>query len=61
MTCGGCEKAVRTILGKTAGVEKVDVVLSEKKVYVTGTASTEEMINAIKKIGKPVTYVGIKN
>jgi len=54
MTCGGCEKAVRAVLDKTKGVEKVDVDLTAQQVTVIGSASKESLIKAIKKTGKTV-------
>eukprot|EP00276_Gloeochaete_wittrockiana_P013709 CAMPEP_0184331090 /NCGR_PEP_ID=MMETSP1089-20130417/395_1 /TAXON_ID=38269 ORGANISM="Gloeochaete wittrockiana, Strain SAG46.84" /NCGR_SAMPLE_ID=MMETSP1089 /ASSEMBLY_ACC=CAM_ASM_000445 /LENGTH=67 /DNA_ID=CAMNT_0026653761 /DNA_START=28 /DNA_END=231 /DNA_ORIENTATION=+ len=53
MTCGGCSKAVTSLVQKVPGVEEVIADHTTKRVEVRGTASTEEILVAIKKIGKP--------
>jgi copper chaperone CopZ len=57
MTCGGCEKAVRAVLQKTKGVTNVVIDVPAKLVTVSGTATKEECIEAIKKTGKGVKAV----
>jgi copper chaperone len=57
MTCGGCEKAVRGVLQKTSGVESVNIDMLTKQVTVTGTATKEQCLEAIKKTGKKVVAV----
>jgi len=52
MTCSGCSKAVNTVVGKVPGVTNINIDLPSKKVTVTGTASDETIIEAIKKTGK---------
>ena len=37
MSCGHCEMAVKTEVGKVAGVQSVDVDLATKDVTVTGS------------------------
>ncbi len=59
MTCGGCEKAVRSVMSKTEGVTSVDVDLASKKVCVTGTASKELLLERLAKTGKKTEYVGL--
>ncbi|XP_055536824.1 copper transport protein ATOX1 [Wyeomyia smithii] len=61
MTCTGCSGAVEKVLGKLKEkVEKVDIDLDNKKVFVTSNLSSEELLETIKKTGKGVTYVGLK-
>jgi len=52
MTCGGCERAVNSVLTKTAGVSKVSIDLPSKEVIVEGTATRAEVEAALKKTGK---------
>jgi copper chaperone CopZ len=55
MHCDGCARAVTGALKKVKGVTDVKCDVQQKKVTVTGTASTEDMLNAIKKTGKTVS------
>jgi len=57
MTCGGCSKAVNSVLTKTPGVSKVDIDLPAKKVVVEGTATKETIEGALQKTGKAYTFV----
>jgi copper chaperone CopZ len=59
MTCGGCEKAVRSVLSNLTGVKSVTIDMSSKEVSVTGTASKEECMSAIAKIGKSVEFIPV--
>jgi len=52
MTCGGCERAVNSVLTKTVGVSKVSIDLPRKEVVVEGTATRDEVEAALKKTGK---------
>ena len=54
MTCGGCEKAVTSVLTATAGVESVTVDLPTQHVVVTGTSARSDLLAAIAKTGKTV-------
>ncbi|XP_058461732.1 copper transport protein ATOX1 [Malaya genurostris] len=61
MTCTGCSGAVERVLGKLKDkVEKVDIDLDNKKVFVTSTLSSNELLETIKKTGKETNYVGVK-
>uniref|UniRef100_T1E2W6 Copper transport protein ATOX1 n=1 Tax=Psorophora albipes TaxID=869069 RepID=T1E2W6_9DIPT len=61
MTCTGCSGAVERVLGKLKEkVEKVDIDLDNKKVFVTSSLSAEELLETIKKTGKETSYVGLK-
>ncbi|XP_053684935.1 copper transport protein ATOX1 [Sabethes cyaneus] len=61
MTCTGCSGAVERVLGKLKEkVEKVDIDLDNKKVFVTSKLTSEELLETIKKTGKEVSYVGVK-
>jgi copper chaperone len=55
MTCGGCSRAVETMVKKVAGVESVETDVEKKYVKVTGTASRDDILKAIKKTGKAVS------
>ena len=56
MTCGHCEAAVKTEVGKVAGVESVAVDLDSKNVVVTGTdLNTEALIAAVDEAGYEAT------
>lgn len=41
-------------------VSNVDIDLQTKKVIVTSTLSSDELLETLKKTGKEVTYVGGK-
>ncbi|XP_021712632.1 LOW QUALITY PROTEIN: copper transport protein ATOX1-like [Aedes aegypti] len=61
MTCTGCAGAVERVLGKLKEkVEKVDIDLENKKVFVTSTLSSDELLETIKKTGKETSYIGLK-
>lgn len=62
MTCEGCSGAIERILGrmKDKGVEKVEIDLASKKVFVTATLSSDEVLDAIKKAGKETKFIGVK-
>ncbi|KAK9817325.1 hypothetical protein WJX74_004421 [Apatococcus lobatus] len=53
MTCGGCEAAVRKVLGKLDGVQSVDVDLPSQKVLVKGDVTPEAVVSQVSKTGKP--------
>ena len=42
------------------GVEKVEIDLASKKVFVTATLSSDEVLDAIKKAGKETKFIGVK-
>lgn len=42
------------------GVEKVEIDLGAKRVMVTSTLSSDEVLEAIKKTGKETRFVGMK-
>lgn len=39
MTCNGCKEAVTRILGKIDGVDKVEINVEKKQVFVSGSFS----------------------
>lgn len=43
-----------------AAIQNVKIDLPNKKVYVTTTLGHDEILEAIKKAGKPCSYVGVK-
>ena len=46
MTCGHCEAAVRTLVGRVPGVSAVSVDLATKLVVVAGASLSDEAIRA---------------
>ncbi|XP_054713865.1 copper transport protein ATOX1-like [Uloborus diversus] len=62
MTCEGCSGAVNRVLGKLkgSGVEDFSVDLSNKKVFITSSLPTEQLLDTLKKTGKECNYIGIK-
>lgn len=58
MTCEGCSTAVQNVLNKKEGVTDVNIDLQGKKVYVTSTLSSDEVLQVIKKTGKACEFVG---
>ncbi|XP_044018572.1 copper transport protein ATOX1 [Aphidius gifuensis] len=58
MTCGGCSGAVERVLGKKDGVEDIKIDLPAKKVFVTSTLPSSEILECIKKTGKTTTFIG---
>lgn len=57
MSCDGCAKAVTNALKKVNGVTNVECNVSNQKVVVTGTASVNDMLEAVKKTGKQVYLI----
>jgi len=51
MTCGHCVAAVKGALQAVAGVESADVNLERKEGIVTGAASTDELLKAVRGEG----------
>ena len=54
MTCGGCENAIKTSVGKLPGVESCAASHTEKSVTVTydaGRVTVPEILEAISKLG----------
>ncbi|XP_054754829.1 copper transport protein ATOX1-like [Lytechinus pictus] len=58
MTCGGCEGAVKRVLGRLEGVDNFEINLEQKKVYVSTSLSSDVVLEALKKTGKAITFVG---
>lgn len=52
----GCAGAVRRVLGKLDGVDKVDISVPEKKVVVTGSANPEVIKDTVSKTGKKTEF-----
>ncbi|GJQ60144.1 MAG: copper chaperone [Candidatus Scalindua sp. AMX11] len=58
MTCGGCESKVKSVLTKCPGVKDAQVDHHSGKAVVeveSGSASTEDLIKAVKKLGYKVS------
>lgn len=54
MTCGGCETAVKTVVKKLDGVEKVDASHRDKQATVTydrAKVTSEQIVAAIERLG----------
>ena len=43
------------------GVEKVEIDLGAKRVMVTSTLTSDQVLEAIKKSGKETKFVGMKS
>lgn len=50
-------RKARAVLSKVPGVSDVQIDVQKKQVLVTGSASTDDMLAAIKKTGKKTTLV----
>lgn len=51
MTCEGCVRAVRRVLGKVEGVDDVTVDLARGEARVRGIAPEDQLIGAVVKAG----------
>lgn len=58
--CGCQQTSVFLFLFLTDKVEKVNVNLDDKTVTITSNLSSDELLEQLRKSGKPVTYVGVK-
>ncbi|EDO40505.1 predicted protein [Nematostella vectensis] len=62
MTCKGCSGAVERVLKKVPGkifyVANIEIDLEMKRVFVTSTLSSDELLATIKKAGKEASYIG---
>jgi len=54
MTCNHCVANVKNAIQNTAGVESVEIILSENLALVTGDFSFDELKNNVEKIGYKV-------
>ncbi|KAJ3298251.1 Cytosolic copper metallochaperone [Borealophlyctis nickersoniae] len=54
MTCSGCSNAVNRALSKQEKVSSVDISLENQTVVVKSSLSQNEVLEVIKKTGKPV-------
>ncbi|WP_347490735.1 CopZ family metallochaperone [Desulfoscipio sp. XC116] len=54
MSCNHCKMAVEKAAKEVKGVEDAQVNLEEKELAVTGTATPEQLIEAITKAGYEV-------
>lgn len=59
MTCEGCLGAAKRVLAKI-NVDQVEANIEKKKLYVTTDVAIDELLVALKKTGKSVSYVGEK-
>lgn len=55
MSCNHCKMAVEKAVRELKGVEDAQVNLEQKELAVTGTATREQLIEAITKAGYEVT------
>ncbi|KZC12555.1 Copper transport protein ATOX1 [Dufourea novaeangliae] len=60
MTCEGCANAVTNVLNKKQGVDNVEIDLKGRKVLVTSTLSSDEVLQVIKKTGKVCQLLELK-
>lgn len=58
--CGGCANSIKNALGKTEGVQTVEVDIEKKTVAVTYAAPTtkESLLDRLDTIGFPAQVVG---
>lgn len=42
-------------------MSNVDIDLEKHKVFVTSTLTSDQLLETLKKTGKSVSYVGLKN
>ncbi|KAJ8028248.1 Copper transport protein ATOX1 [Holothuria leucospilota] len=62
MTCEGCSGAVDRILKRASDkVSDFEIDLPGKKVFVTTTVSSDEVLEMLKKSGKATKFVGEKS
>lgn len=57
MSCNHCVNHVKEALEELSGVTKVEVILGERCAYVEGTASKEEVREAIEEVGYDVISI----
>jgi copper chaperone len=57
MTCEGCSNAAKRVLAKI-GVTDVTADLTTKKLVVSSDKPSGELLEALKKTGKEVQYIG---
>lgn len=57
MACGGCSNAAKKNLSKI-GVEDVEVDMDGQKLLITTEKSADDCLEALKKTGKKVEYIG---
>lgn len=61
MTCEGCANAAKRVLGKKGdAVSNIETDVDGKKVTVTSTLSSDELLEALQKTGKEVRFLGSK-
>jgi len=51
MTCAGCVKAVTHVLARVPGAANVQVTLETGRAEVTGKASPDALLSAVRKAG----------
>ena len=54
MSCNHCKMAVEKAVREVAGVEEALVNLEQKELTVTGSASREQLVEAVTKAGYEV-------
>ena len=62
MTCTGCSGSVERVLGKLGSqIEKLDIDLDQRLVYVTSSELTgEQILETIQKTGLDTKFNGLK-
>jgi len=58
MSCDGCVKTVKTALQKVPGVINVDIDLENQEVVIESTASSIDLLDALRETGKTVNISG---
>ncbi|GAM24095.1 hypothetical protein SAMD00019534_072700 [Acytostelium subglobosum LB1] len=58
MSCGGCSKAINTVLSKLDGVSNIQIDVAKKSVVCDSSKlSAEELLTSIQKTGKKASIV----
>ncbi|CAK9804992.1 Copper transport protein ATOX1 [Anthophora quadrimaculata] len=60
MGCEGCTNLVTKVLNKKEGVTNIEIDLQEKKVFVTSTLSSDEVLQVIRSTGRACQFLGVK-
>jgi len=59
MMCNGCRGNVERALAAVAGVEYASVELDSKLAYVKSSGSSDDLVAAVKSVGKSAVLVGV--
>ncbi|XP_076360056.1 copper transport protein ATOX1-like [Tachypleus tridentatus] len=60
LTSQDCVDVVKKTVEGMEGVNKVDIDLENKRVFIDSNLSSDELLEVLKKTGKKCSYVGVK-